>query len=108
MASSGQSERDQRRAEALRQNLGKRKAQARARADASTPARADVACFFHEPTFTATYLVADPGMPAAHGQAYVLPAGAFFGIENGLITRVTTYYNLQDWLAQVAENKRSA
>ena len=33
MASSGQSERDQRRAEALRQNLGRRKAQARARAE---------------------------------------------------------------------------
>ena len=60
MASTGQSERDQRRAEALRQNLGKRKVQARARADATARVRADVACFFHEPTFTATYLVADP------------------------------------------------
>lgn len=59
MASSGQSERDQRRAEALRQNLGKRKAQARARAETSAPAMADVTCFFHEPTFTATYLVVD-------------------------------------------------
>ncbi len=60
MASSGQSERDQRRAEALRQNLGRRKAQARARAETSATAAADVSCFFHEPTFTATYLVVDP------------------------------------------------
>ncbi len=60
MTASGQSERDKRRAEALRQNLGKRKAQARARTEAAAPAKADIDCFFHEPTFTATYLVADP------------------------------------------------
>ena len=48
-----------------------------------------------------TYLHADPGFPAAHGQSYRLPAGAFFEVAGGLITRVTTYYNLQDWLAQV-------
>lgn len=41
------------------------------------------------------------GLPEALGQAYSLPAGAFFDIEDGLITRVTTYYNLQDWLRQV-------
>lgn len=48
-----------------------------------------------------TYLRADPGFPDAHGQTYRLPAGAFFELESGLIRRVTTYYNLQDWLAQV-------
>lgn len=48
------------------------------------------------------YLVADEGLPAARGQAYVLPAGAFFAIANGKITRVTTYYNLEDWIAQVS------
>jgi hypothetical protein len=31
----------------------------------------------------------------------MLPGGAFFEIENGFITRVTNYYNLQDWIAQV-------
>ena len=49
-----------------------------------------------------TYLAADPDMPPAHGQTYVLPAGTFFAIEDDLITRVTTYYNLQDWIAQVS------
>ena len=54
----GQAEREERRARALRQNLHRRKRQARERAEA--PAAAEVECFFHEPTFTATYLLADP------------------------------------------------
>ncbi len=49
-----------------------------------------------------TYLMTDPGLPEARGQSYVLPAGGFFTLRDGLITRVTTYYNLQDWLRQVA------
>ena len=40
--------------------------------------------------------------PRAKGQTYVLPAGAFFAIRNGQITRVTNYYNLTEWLMQVA------
>jgi steroid delta-isomerase-like uncharacterized protein len=48
------------------------------------------------------YLVADEGLPPAHGQTYVLPAGAFFDLREGKIARVTNYYNLTDWLAQVA------
>ncbi|MEN9717588.1 MAG: hypothetical protein RIQ99_466 [Pseudomonadota bacterium] len=47
------------------------------------------------------YLVTDEGLPEAAGQTYVLPAGAFFAIANGKITRVTVYYNLADWTAQV-------
>lgn len=47
------------------------------------------------------YLRTDPGLPAAHGQRYVLPAGAFFEIRDGLIARVSNYYNLEDWLKQV-------
>ena len=47
------------------------------------------------------YLVADDGLPPAHGQRYVLPGGAFFEIRDGLIARVTNYYNLEYWLAQV-------
>lgn len=49
------------------------------------------------------YLKADPGFPAAHGQSYRLPAAAFFEVDGALITRVTTYYNLKDWLKQVGE-----
>jgi steroid delta-isomerase-like uncharacterized protein len=52
-------------------------------------------------TIHGTYLVADEGLPAATGQAYVLPVGAFFDIRDGRIARVTNYYNLQDWLRQV-------
>lgn len=48
------------------------------------------------------YLADDEGLPPASGQAYVLPGGAFFDIRNGRITRVSNYYNLQDWIAQVS------
>ena len=48
------------------------------------------------------YLKTDPGLPEAHGQRYVLPAGGFFTLKDGKITRVTTYYNLNDWIKQVS------
>lgn len=48
-----------------------------------------------------TYLQTDEGLPPASGQTYALPAGTFFAIRDDLITRVTTYYNLTDWLMQV-------
>jgi steroid delta-isomerase-like uncharacterized protein len=48
-----------------------------------------------------TYKNTDEGLPAARGQTYVLPAGAFFAIKNSQITRVSNYYNLTDWLMQV-------
>jgi len=47
------------------------------------------------------YLATDEGLPEANGQKYVLPAGAFFEVADGLIGRVTVYYNLEDWIAQV-------
>jgi steroid delta-isomerase-like uncharacterized protein len=47
------------------------------------------------------YLADDDGLPPAKGQTYVLPGGAFFAIRDGRIARVTNYYNLQDWIAQV-------
>jgi steroid delta-isomerase-like uncharacterized protein len=49
------------------------------------------------------YLVADPGLPPARGQTYVLPVGAFLEVEGGKIARVTTYYNLKNWIAQVSK-----
>ena len=48
------------------------------------------------------YLQTDPGLPEAKGQRYVLPAGGFFEIRDGKIARVTTFYNLNDWIAQVS------
>lgn len=47
------------------------------------------------------YNATDEGLPLAQGQSYVLPGGAFFDVAGGHITRVSNYYNLEDWLAQV-------
>jgi steroid delta-isomerase-like uncharacterized protein len=48
-----------------------------------------------------TYKATDAGLPEAHGQTYELPAGAFFDIRDGKISRVSNFYNLPSWLKQV-------
>lgn len=48
------------------------------------------------------YLNTDEGLPDAKGQTYVLPAGTFFALKDSKITRVTTYYNLTEWILQVS------
>lgn len=53
-------------------------------------------------TVIGTYLATDEGLPEATGQTYRLPAGSFFTLRDGKIARVTTYYNLADWIAQVS------
>lgn len=50
-----------------------------------------------------TYLETDEGLPEAKGQTYRLPAGSFFSLRDGKITRVVTYYNLADWTRQVSQ-----
>ncbi len=52
-------------------------------------------------TVLGEYLSTDEGLPEANGQTYNLPAGAFFDIRDGKVARVTNYYNLEDWIAQV-------
>ena len=52
-------------------------------------------------TVRGAYLATDEGLPEANGQRYSLPAGIFFEIDDGLISRVTMSYNLTDWIAQV-------
>lgn len=47
------------------------------------------------------YLATDAGLPPAKKQKYTIPAGAFFEVTDGKITRVTTYYNLKEWMRQV-------
>lgn len=47
------------------------------------------------------YLSTDTGLPKAKGQTYRIACGSFFEMANGKITRVTTYYNLADWLKQI-------
>ena len=53
-------------------------------------------------TVHGTYLRTDEGLPEARGQTYVLPAGAFFTLRDGKVARISNFYNLQDWLRQVA------
>jgi steroid delta-isomerase-like uncharacterized protein len=53
-----------------------------------------VACEF---VVNGTYKQTDGDLPEAQGQQYVLPAGSFIDVQNGLITRITTYYNLPLW-----------
>jgi steroid delta-isomerase-like uncharacterized protein len=55
-----------------------------------------------EYTVNGTYLATDEGLPEANGQTYCLPAGSFFSLTNGKISRVVTYYNLADWIRQVS------
>ena len=50
------------------------------------------------------YLKTDAGLPPARGQKYLLPAGAFFEIRAGKVARISNYYNLQDWIAQIAQS----
>lgn len=47
------------------------------------------------------YLKTDEGLPEANGQTYRLPAGAFFEVRDNKVARISNYYNLEDWLAQV-------
>lgn len=53
-------------------------------------------------TVNGEYLATDEGLPEAKGQKYVLPAGAFFEIRDGKVARISNYYNLNDWIAQVS------
>lgn len=47
------------------------------------------------------YLKTDGSLPPAKNQKYVIRAGSFFEIKDGLIRRVTTYYNLPLWIEMV-------
>ena len=51
---------------------------------------------------TGNYLVTETGLPDAKGQRYALPGGTFFVLRDGKIARVTTYYNLTEWIMQVS------
>ncbi|QRR03276.1 nuclear transport factor 2 family protein [Dyadobacter sandarakinus] len=70
--------------------------------------------FFTEPsdsrvavefTVNGIYKKGEEGLPEAYGQTYVLPAAAFLEVKSGLISRVTTYYNLPLWIELVSKPK---
>ena len=50
---------------------------------------------------TGTYRKTEPGQPPARGQVYTIRCGVFFEFSGERISRVTTYYNLQEWLDKV-------
>ena len=47
------------------------------------------------------YMNTDEGLPPATGQKYRLRVGAFFELRDGKVSRVTNYYNLEEWLRLV-------
>lgn len=55
-----------------------------------------------EYTVHGRYIATAEGLPEAVGQAYAHPAGTFFEIDDGRITRVTDYANLTDRIARMA------
>jgi steroid delta-isomerase-like uncharacterized protein len=52
------------------------------------------------------YHKGDADLPPARGQTYRLSAAALLEVHDGLIARVTTYYNLQNWIDQVKLHER--
>lgn len=50
-----------------------------------------------------TYKRTRSGLPPASGQTYRIRVGEFFEIANGKLTRITSYFNVPEWIAQVAE-----
>jgi steroid delta-isomerase-like uncharacterized protein len=48
-----------------------------------------------------TYLKTDPELPEARMQNYKIKVGAFFEVKNQKITRITNYYNMNEWLRQI-------
>ena len=50
------------------------------------------------------YRQTEPGLPPATGQAYQMPAGVFFAVSDGKIARITMYFNLTEWIMQVAQD----
>lgn len=48
-----------------------------------------------------TYLKTDGSLPVARSQKYTIRAGSFFKINNKKIIRITTYYNLSNWIEMV-------
>lgn len=63
----------------------------------SDPLKVAASCIVH-----GIYKEGDEGFPIAQGQNYVLPAAAFLELKDGLISKVTTYYNLQQWIKLVS------
>ncbi len=55
-----------------------------------------------EYTLRGTYLETGEGLPPATGQTYSLPGAAFFEVDEGRISRVSEYLNLNEFVRQVS------
>lgn len=49
------------------------------------------------------YLESEFALPEAKGQHYKIKGGTFFELRDNLIVRVTSYYNLAEWVKQVEQ-----
>lgn len=56
-------------------------------------------------TISGTYLVTKEGFPEASEQTYRISSGMFFEIDDGVITRLTTYLDRDAWRAALAPAK---
>jgi steroid delta-isomerase-like uncharacterized protein len=61
--------------------------------------RASAECTVH-----GTYEATAEGFPPADGQRYSIPAGFFFEIDDGSLSRVTEYRDRTAWAAQLSGN----
>ncbi len=57
-----------------------------------------------EYTWRGTYVATLEGFPAANGQRFSMKAGIFFDVDDGKITRITSYRDMAEWLRQIAED----
>lgn len=55
-----------------------------------------------EYTLRGSYHGSAEGLPAAEGQSYSLMAGSFFEVDDGAITRISTYVDRQELAAQLS------
>ena len=49
------------------------------------------------------YLESEFSLPEAKGQYYKIKGGTFFELRDNLIVRVTSYYNLAEWVQQIEQ-----
>ena len=55
-----------------------------------------------EMTIQGRYVKTYGSLPSAHGQPYTLRVKACFNIESGRITRISTVFDFDEWLRQIA------
>jgi steroid delta-isomerase-like uncharacterized protein len=54
-------------------------------------------------TISGIYKKSQDGLPKANLQKYRIPVGAFFTVENGKISRISNFYNLNHWIELVSK-----